>query len=124
MTDFCAEASAPCALQRCDHMCNGRFAFDMQIAGVDDRVHDIADESEAGRIKFGNRRRRWFKRVEVGREMSKVERWWYGDEGVEKYYDIGEKLGAGAFAEVRAPPTPSIALCRRPGRQVKWPEWP
>ena len=31
----------------------------------------------------------------LGREMSKVERWWYGDEGVEKYYDIGEKLGAG-----------------------------
>ena len=42
----------------------------------------------------------------LGREMSKVERWWYGDEGVEKYYDIGEKLGAGAFAEVRTPPHP------------------
>ena len=53
----------------------------------------------------------------LGREMSKVERWWYGDEGVEKYYDIGEKLGAGAFAEVRTPPhSPPPCATTRVGR--------
>ena len=34
------------------------------------------------------------------RQRSGIGKWWHGDEGVEKYYDVGEQLGSGSFAVV------------------------
>jgi calcium/calmodulin-dependent protein kinase I len=39
-------------------------------------------------------------REHVVTNRGAISKWWYGDEGVEQYYDIGEKLGSGSFAVV------------------------
>lgn len=39
-------------------------------------------------------------REHLVKQRSGVAKWWHGEEGVEKYYDIGAQLGSGSFAVV------------------------